>query len=153
VFSPDISFFVIGAARCGTTSIYSYLTQHPRIAIPTIKEPRFFTQNWKEGWDWYAEVYGNIGPGEIASDFSPGYSNMSINAKPARRIAKFYPDARIIYLVRHPITFRTRTSPPTSRRGRTSPKSTWKRASASSSWLSRVPSAFSIMRDIRACGK
>ncbi|MCA1748226.1 MAG: sulfotransferase [Sphingomonadales bacterium] len=100
---PDISFFVIGAARCGTTSVYSYLAQHPRVAIPTIKEPRFFTKNWKRGWDWYAGVYEHGGPGEIAGDFSPGYSNMSKKDKPARRIAKFYPDAKIVYLVRNPI--------------------------------------------------
>ena len=100
---PDISFFVIGAARCGTTSLYSYLVQHPQITVPTIKEPRFFTKNWKKGGDWYADVYRNQAAGEIAGDFSPGYSNMRGKDKPARRIARFYPDARIIYLVRNPI--------------------------------------------------
>lgn len=37
---PD--FFIIGAAKCGTTSLYYYLKQHPKIFMPTVKEPRFF---------------------------------------------------------------------------------------------------------------
>lgn len=100
---PDIAFFVIGAARCGTTSIYSYLVRHPQVAVPTEKEPRFFSKHWKKGWGWYADVYRNKAEDEIAGDFSPGYSNMSIKDKPAQRIADHYPDAKIIYLVRNPI--------------------------------------------------
>lgn len=100
---PEISFFVIGAARCGTTSIYSYLARHTQVAIPTVKEPRFFTRNWDKGWDWYADVYRNQAPGEIAGDFSPGYSNMTRKDKPVLRIAEAYPEARIVYLVRNPI--------------------------------------------------
>lgn len=37
---PD--FFIIGATKCGTTSLYYYLKQHPKIFMPTVKEPRFF---------------------------------------------------------------------------------------------------------------
>lgn len=37
---PD--FLIIGAAKSGTTSLYFYLQQHPRIFLPIIKEPFFF---------------------------------------------------------------------------------------------------------------
>ena len=37
---PD--FFIVGAAKAGTTSLYSYLGQHPSIFFPSIKEPGFF---------------------------------------------------------------------------------------------------------------
>ena len=41
---PD--FFVVGAAKSGTTSLYRYLVQHPAIFMPKIKEPHFFGE-----WD------------------------------------------------------------------------------------------------------
>lgn len=36
------TFFVIGAARCGTTSMHYYLAQHPAIGMSAIKEPNHF---------------------------------------------------------------------------------------------------------------
>ncbi|HHP7229388.1 MAG TPA: sulfotransferase [Xenococcaceae cyanobacterium] len=36
------NFLIIGAAKAGTTSLYSYLKQHPQIYMSPIKEPRFF---------------------------------------------------------------------------------------------------------------
>lgn len=36
------NFFVIGAAKAGTTSLYSYLGQHPQIFMPRLKELGFF---------------------------------------------------------------------------------------------------------------
>ena len=37
---PD--FFVIGAAKSGTTSLYSYLAQHPDLYLPDVKEPNYY---------------------------------------------------------------------------------------------------------------
>ena len=36
------TFFVIGAARCGTTSVHHYLSLHPEIQMSRVKEPHFF---------------------------------------------------------------------------------------------------------------
>ena len=36
------NFFIVGAPKSGTTSLFHYLDQHPDIYIPSIKEPRFF---------------------------------------------------------------------------------------------------------------
>lgn len=38
------NFFLVGAAKAGTTSIYAYLSRHPDVFFPAIKEPHFFTQ-------------------------------------------------------------------------------------------------------------
>ena len=40
-FAPD--FLVIGAAKCGTSSLYAYLGQHPQLFVPEVKEPHFFS--------------------------------------------------------------------------------------------------------------
>ena len=39
---PD--FLVIGAAKSGTTSLFSWLGEHPGVWLPEVKEPHFFTQ-------------------------------------------------------------------------------------------------------------
>ena len=36
------NFLVIGAAKCGTTSLYHYLKQHPDVYMSPIKEPNYF---------------------------------------------------------------------------------------------------------------
>jgi hypothetical protein len=36
------NFFVIGAPRSGTTSLYEYLGAHPDVSMSTVKEPDFF---------------------------------------------------------------------------------------------------------------
>lgn len=36
------TFIVIGGTRCGTTSLHSYLDQHPEVLMSRIKEPNFF---------------------------------------------------------------------------------------------------------------
>ena len=37
------NFLIAGAARCGTTSLYYYLKQHPEISFPKLKEPKYFS--------------------------------------------------------------------------------------------------------------
>jgi hypothetical protein len=36
------NFFIVGAPKCGTTSLYDYLQQHDEIFMPAIKEPHYF---------------------------------------------------------------------------------------------------------------
>ena len=37
------NFFIVGAPKAGTTSLYHYLGQHPQVYMSPIKEPNFFT--------------------------------------------------------------------------------------------------------------
>jgi hypothetical protein len=39
--SPN--FIIVGVARCGTTSLFHYLNQHPEIGMSKIKEPKYFS--------------------------------------------------------------------------------------------------------------
>ena len=36
------NFFIVGAARSGTTSLYTYLNQHPDVYMSYVKEPGYF---------------------------------------------------------------------------------------------------------------
>ena len=37
------TFFIVGAPKAGTTSLYNYLDQHPQVYMSPIKEPNFFS--------------------------------------------------------------------------------------------------------------
>ena len=38
------NFFLVGAHKTGTTSLYFYLKQHPQVFLPALKEPHFFSR-------------------------------------------------------------------------------------------------------------
>jgi len=40
--SPKPDFFIVGAARCGTTALFDYLAAHPGVFLPERKEPTYF---------------------------------------------------------------------------------------------------------------
>lgn len=40
--SPHPNFFIVGAPKAGTTSLYHYLDQHPQIYMSPVKEPNYF---------------------------------------------------------------------------------------------------------------
>lgn len=37
------NFIIVGVARCGTTSLFHYLKQHPEIGMSKVKEPKYFS--------------------------------------------------------------------------------------------------------------
>ncbi len=42
------NFFIVGAPKAGTTSLYHYLDQHPEIYMSAIKEPHYFAAEIRE---------------------------------------------------------------------------------------------------------
>ena len=43
------NFFIVGAAKSGTTSLYAYLNQHPEVYMSPIKEPNYFASDIDQG--------------------------------------------------------------------------------------------------------
>jgi len=100
------NFFIIGAPKCGTTSIYSYLKQHPQIFMSEIKEPHFFGKDLTRIGDLYnydLKSYLNLFKGsskfKIRGEASTYYlySNNAVN-----EIHSFSPNAKILILLRDP---------------------------------------------------
>jgi hypothetical protein len=96
------TFLVIGAAKCGTTSLASYLAAHPNIGMATPKEVNFFSLHWSQGLDFYRRRFAGV-PEDIAGEASPSYSRAPLIPGVPSRIASVVPDVRLIYLIRHPI--------------------------------------------------
>jgi hypothetical protein len=55
---PD--FIIIGAMRGGTTSLYSYLTEHPNIGPAYMKEVHFFDVYFSKGLHWYRAQFPSL---------------------------------------------------------------------------------------------
>ena len=99
------NFFIIGAAESATTSLSSLLASHPQAAIVRGKEPHFFSYDhlYKLGWDKYLDLFSHCTRQKAIGD---GYHVLlpdSIHPATVERIYKHVPDARIIYMVRHPL--------------------------------------------------
>jgi hypothetical protein len=97
------NLIVIGAARCGTTSLHRYLDLHPDIAMSAEKELNFFSfdAQWQRGVSWYERQFRS--DTIVRGESSPSYSAYPKSPHVPARIARVVPDARLIYLVRDPI--------------------------------------------------
>jgi Sulfotransferase domain len=100
---PD--FIIVGAAKSGTTSLFTWLTAQPDIWSPHVKEPDFFSheQVWRRGMDWYGRMFAGAGTDRLCGEASTSYTKLGFSATAAERIAATIPDVRIVYVVRHPI--------------------------------------------------
>ena len=95
------NLIVIGAAKCGTTSLHEYLALHPDIAMSAKKELNFFTRDdWRAQVDWYAAQFADA---PIRGESSPGYTLAPYLPSTADRIHDLVPDAKLVYLVRDPV--------------------------------------------------
>jgi hypothetical protein len=106
------TFLIIGAMKCGTTSLHYYLRLHPEIQIPTLKELNFFSgppgpfpypagAKRIERLDEYESMFDPAF--RVRGEASPNYSVYPRRKGVPERIKQLIPDAKLIYLVRDPI--------------------------------------------------
>lgn len=98
---PD--FLIIGAAKCGTTTLHQYLARHPQVGMPRKKEPEFFADKFHRGFGWYCGNFAHAQPGQVCGEASPIYTWWQEYPLCAARIGHYLPHAKLIYLVRHPV--------------------------------------------------
>lgn len=100
---PEVNFFVPGFSKCGTTTFCSLLADHPEIFIPEIKEPNFFAHAWNKGWDWYAKQFRGS-ENKVVGEGSTFYTAKTSENFASDRALEHYPEAKIIFIARNPIT-------------------------------------------------
>ncbi|MCG8448174.1 MAG: sulfotransferase domain-containing protein [Pirellulales bacterium] len=106
---PD--FAIIGAQKCGTTSLYNYLSLHPHILPSLKKEVSFLGVNQRHGVGWYRSHFPlaitralfrrSLGQNPLVGEAST--ETVFLPGAPAQA-AKLLPDLKLILLVRDPIT-------------------------------------------------
>ncbi len=96
------NFIIIGSQRCGTTSLYTYLAQHPQILTPIKKEMDFFSWHFDRGIDWYLAHFPPMPVGEqfLTGEASPSYFDCR---KAPERLYSAFPEVKLVVLLRNPV--------------------------------------------------
>lgn len=99
------NFIVIGAGKAGTTSLWGYLRDHPQVFVSDPKELNFFTteHNWKRGLEWYESHFENVGDAVAIGEVTGSYTNWPNFYGVPERMFDILPDARLVYVIRHPV--------------------------------------------------
>lgn len=99
------SFLIIGAKKCGTTSLFKYLIEHPYIGAPIEKEISFFDSNFRKGISWYKSYFPTLLPKLYKQSFLTGEAtaNYIDNPYAPKRIAETIPKVKLIALLRNPV--------------------------------------------------
>lgn len=101
------NFFVVGAPKCGTTSMYQYLRQHPEVFVSEVKEPYFFGSDLGLAPYWgirnetdYLALFVDAGDAKRVGEASVWYL---YSKTAAREIKEFNPSSKIIIMLRNPV--------------------------------------------------
>ncbi|WP_027341699.1 sulfotransferase domain-containing protein [Hamadaea tsunoensis] len=105
------SFLICGGQRCGTTSLYRALAQHPTVLKAVLhKGVHYFDTNYQRGPEWYRAHFPLRRHAERLLD-EHGVPGQTFESSPyylyhphaAARIARDLPGVKIIILVRDPV--------------------------------------------------
>ena len=98
------NLIILGAMKCATTSLHYYLGLHPEIFMSREKELNFFVRegNWNKGIEWYKSNFA--AKARIRGESSPNYANYPFSRGVPERIYSCVPEAKLIYIVRDPIS-------------------------------------------------
>jgi hypothetical protein len=109
----DRFIFIVGAPRCGTTTMARWLQTHPQVLFPFVKEPHFFAQHDLIGVsetelrrrveeDYLDHFFPDVDGGrKVGADCSVSYLYTPEQLEPA---LKLWPDSRFVVGLRDPLT-------------------------------------------------
>lgn len=99
------NFFILGAAKCGTTSLANHLRAHPDVFVPDIKEVAYFNieSNWEQGHAWYEAWFDDVDGERAIGDATPAY--LYVPAVVDRLVATVGvgPGCRLVVQLRDPV--------------------------------------------------
>lgn len=96
------NFFILGAAKSGTTFLYNTLVNHPDIFFPSEKKPSFLSSHFDKHINStakYFELFDEVKNEKIIGEASPNY----LSDPTSPRILKgLFPDAKFVVALRNP---------------------------------------------------
>lgn len=102
-----VNLFIIGAPKCGTTALATYLNSHNEIFMSSPKEPHFFSSKFKdwfykaESLEQYLALFSNSNDShKILGEASVLYL---YDSSALIKIYDYNPDAKIVVMLRNPI--------------------------------------------------
>lgn len=114
----NLDFAIVGASRSGTTSLHALLSQNPAIYMPPEKELQFFWRDrlYNKGLPYYEKKFQEATDNQVKGEASPPYFHKNIRMSqdgaylwseeddPAKRLAKAFPNTKIIISLRNPVS-------------------------------------------------
>ena len=109
------NFLIIGAPKAGTTSLYRYLAEHPKVFMSPLKEPKFFaiegqdvdysgpgddTHEYITDYETYLSLFDSATSETALGEASPWYLHMRGSAE---RIHSRIPNVKIVAILRDPV--------------------------------------------------
>ncbi|MEM7509246.1 MAG: sulfotransferase domain-containing protein [Pseudomonadota bacterium] len=100
---PD--FLIIGAMKCGTTTLAAQLAAQPGIFMTSPKEPNFFSDDrvYAAGLAWYETLFEDAAPGDLKGEASTHYTKLPTYPDTVGRMRALLPAPKLIYVVRDPV--------------------------------------------------
>ena len=100
---PD--FLIIGAMKCGTSTLQAQLAAQDGVFMTTPKEPNFFSDDpvHARGMGWYSALYAAAGPDDLKGEASTHYTKRPTWPHTVARLQAAVPDPRLIYMIRNPV--------------------------------------------------
>ena len=106
-----VDFFIVGAPKAGTTSLYHYLDEHHDICMSSDKEPNYFSDEELQQQDMYygksrvetLDIYHSLFDKHSESKIKAevGVSYLFYKEVP-KKIKEYNPNAKIIIMLRNP---------------------------------------------------
>ncbi len=104
------NFFVIGAMKAGTTSLYEYLRRHPQVFMTHVKEPHYFTGAGRPFYsvhpqmartlEDYLSLFVSVSGERAIGEASPSYLPFP---EAPHRIRDVLPESKIVAILRDPV--------------------------------------------------
>lgn len=100
---PD--FAIIGAMKCGTSSLHEQLRARSGLFMSEPKEPNFFSDDdrWERGLDWYRGLFNAASAEQRCGESSTHYTKLPTHPHAAARIHATVPELRLVYVMRDPL--------------------------------------------------
>jgi hypothetical protein len=95
---------IIGAMKCGTTTLNAWLRHHPDVVFSAVKEVHFFDNNYNRGLGWYRTYFPlleSLSGARCVLEATPAYIQRA--PKVAERMYQHLPEARLILMLRDPV--------------------------------------------------
>lgn len=68
---PVPNFFIIGAAKSGTSSLFRLLQELPEICNSKVKELHYFDHKMEQGKEWYLSKFADCHKNQYTMDGTP----------------------------------------------------------------------------------
>lgn len=98
---PLPTFIIVGAQKCGTSSLTAMLRSHPQIHMSRPKELHFFDRNHQRGLEFYAGQF-QPRPHHVAiGEATPVYM---YDPSSRERISDLLPEVKLVVILRDPVS-------------------------------------------------